>query len=373
MSITRLPSGRFRCQVYDASTKTNRAVGDVLGTPGLTFASKREAKAARERAREILGHTHGTDVTIGQFRQRWTTDPLFARPKESTNLHNAERTRAFADKYGTVPLKHLDGPRGDQIVSEWLAGGRNKGTVMALRAMFNDARKAKAGRLIKTNPFAGLGLEQSKGNQEVQPPSEEQIETLIRLAKELTPPSFAAYLEFAIVEGPRPGELDALRPERIDWEAGEVHIVEQWNAKTRTFTAPKYGPYTIALVDRGRDVLMRMKAQEGHDQFVFTTTRGSHYTPSSRTHHWNRVRAAAGLGDVSLYMCTRHFWGWYALNILDLAPHVIAAQLGHKDGGELVMKLYGHPDKKLARQRIRNAHAQHGQVRPLRVERKDAG
>jgi hypothetical protein len=41
--------------------------------------------------------------------------------------------------------------------------------------------------------------------------------------------------------------------------------------------------------------------------------------------------------------------------VLDLPPHVIALQLGHDDGGELVRKLYGHPDSAIARERIRAA------------------
>jgi len=52
---------------------------------------------------------------------------------------------------------------------------------------------------------------------------------------------------------------------------------------------------------------------------VFTTLRGSHYRPSSRSHHWNRVRCAAGLGNVDLYTATRHYFGWYAWNVLELA------------------------------------------------------
>jgi hypothetical protein len=61
------------------------------------------------------------------------------------------------------------------------------------------------------------------------------------------------------------------------------------------------------------------------------------------------------MGNVSLYEATRHYFGWYALNVLDLPPHVIALQLGHTDGGDLVRKLYGHPDSAIARERIRAA------------------
>jgi hypothetical protein len=88
-----------------------------------------------------------------------------------------------------------------------------------------------------------------------------------------------------------------------------------------------------------------MKREQGDSPFVFTTIRGTHYTPSSRTHHWNRVRAAAGLGNTTLYMATRHHFGWYALNVLGLESAVVAEQFGHKDGGRLVEQLYGHPDR----------------------------
>jgi len=88
---------------------------------------------------------------------------------------------------------------------------------------------------------------------------------------------------------------------------------------------------------------------------VFTTLRGTHYTPSSRCFDWNRVRCAAGLGNVALYLATRHWFGWFALNVLDLPPHVIALQLGHQDGGRLVHELYGHPGAAMARRRTREA------------------
>ena len=97
------------------------------------------------------------------------------------------------------------------------------------------------------------------------------------------------------------------------------------------------------------------------------TVRGTHYTPSSRNLHWNRVRAGVGIGNVSLYLATRHFYGWYALNVLDFPPHVIALHLGHDDGGELVRNLYGHPDAGIARDMTRERFRNVGRtVKPMR-------
>jgi hypothetical protein len=125
----------------------------VLGGAG-TFPTKAEAKRAREQARERLGESEPTSVTLAAFWERWTTDRLFARPKESTNIHNRERTKAFVGRYGTRGMDAID----DAVVAEWLAGGSRSGTVPALRAMFNDAASPKAGRLVRSNPRSAWDL-----------------------------------------------------------------------------------------------------------------------------------------------------------------------------------------------------------------------
>jgi hypothetical protein len=53
------------------------------------------------------------------------------------------------------------------------------------------------------------------------------------------------------------------------------------------------------------------------------------------------------------------------LNVLGLPPHVLAAQLGHREGGKLIVRTYGHPDAAIACIRIRDAYARRGDVVPL--------
>jgi integrase len=106
------------------------------------------------------------------------------------------------------------------------------------------------------------------------------------------------------------------------------------------------------LTEPARDRLLSLSRES---EFCFTTLRGSHYRPSSRSHHWYRVRCSAGLGDLDFYLCTRYAFATYALNVLGLSDHVIATQLGHRDGGKLVRTLYGHADTALARERVREA------------------
>ena len=123
--------------------------------------------------------------------------------------------------------------------------------------------------------------------------------------------------------------------------------------KAKKITPPKHeSRRTIALVEPLRDRLMNLPRES---EWVFTTLRRHHYVPSTRSHHWNRVRCSIGLAAVSLYESTRHYFAWYALNVLELPDHIVAAQLGHDDGGTLVRELYGHPDAAIARERIRAA------------------
>ena len=348
MSLSRLPSGRWRAQVYDPARGRNVSVSRVLGGSG-AFATKGEAKRARELARTRLGRAQPEVVTLTDFWRRWTTDPLFARPKQSTNIHNRERTKAFVAEYGARPMDTID----DGVVAEWLAGGSRNGTVPALRAMFNDAASAKAGRVVRSNPFARLGISRGPGRRHEQPPTEEQVWKIVRCARELATPSFAAWLQVAAFTGLRPGELDALRRVNVDLDRSRIRVVEQFSAATRTFTLPKNGrPREAPLTDPAREALISLPVE---GEFCFAPIRGEHWTASARAYHWKAIRAAARW-EGSLYLATRHFAGWYMVNVLDVPSEDVAIAVGHTDGGELVRRLYGHRDHDRALDRVAAAY-----------------
>jgi integrase len=144
--------------------------------------------------------------------------------------------------------------------------------VGALRLFFNDAMTPQAGRLAVLNPFARLGLKRSSGRRHIQPPTQVDAARLIALADDLTPPTFAAYLQFAIHEGTRPGETDGLRCDQLDFEAGTIRIDQQRNVKVRKFTLPKHGfVRTIAMTDPARERLLTLPLD---GEFVFATLRG---------------------------------------------------------------------------------------------------
>jgi integrase len=347
---TQLPSGRWRPRIRHPRTGKQLNPQIVIGGPP-TFETEASAKAAEVEAVKALRVSARAGVTVREFWLEWTSDPMWQRPAESTNLHNAERTRRFVERYGDRPIRSID----DDVVREYRRSGRVDGTVGSLKTMFFDAARADAGRLVERNPFAGLRIARSKGRAARAVPDAGATARLIETADRLCPPSFAAWLDVAVHEGMRPGELDALRWADLDFTPGAetISVVRQFNAKTRQFTVPKHGSSrAIAMTAPARDRLLELPRES---ELVFVTVRGRHYTPSTRIHHWNRVRCAVGLADVELYLATRHAFTAFAWNVLELSPEDIAQHLGHQDGGELVRRLYGHFDQGRARDRVRAA------------------
>jgi integrase len=360
MSITKTPKG-YRAQVYDRRTGKTIAVSKILPDTPALFPSKKVAKAARERARERIEELVAPGgPTLKTFADRWKTDRLFRRPKKSTDDQNHWAIREFVDTYGHLPIRQV----GHDEVAEYLAGGNRSHRVGALRAMWNDAKSAKAGRLVDFNPWERLGLHQPIGNRHNEPPAEPIVWALIAAARALGGPCFAAWLTVACFTGMRPGELDALQWENVDFRRGRIRVREQFNARSRTFTPPKNGKARDAvLTPPARDALQALARES---EFCFVAPRGSHYTASSRRAPWKRTRNAVGYTD-TLYLATRHHAGSYMVNVLGLDSEDVAFALGHQDGGELVRKLYGHRDRERALERVAQAFEGHANVVPLRA------
>ena len=165
-----LPSGRWRGRVRDPRTGKQVAPHTVIGGPSLRDQARSRARRRRRPRRARRPARYAARPSC-EWWAEWTTDPLWARPAESTNLHNAERTKAFAHAYARPAVARHRRLGGRGVVERW----PQQGTVPSLRAMFNDARKPHAGMLIDHNPFAGLGSNNHKGRKHVQPPAPGEV------------------------------------------------------------------------------------------------------------------------------------------------------------------------------------------------------
>jgi integrase len=91
------------------------------------------------------------------------------------------------------------------------------------------------------------------------------------------------------------------------------------------------------------------------------TPRGRQFTKSSHLYYWRAVRTGFGRPAMDFYEL-RHFCATHLLE-LGVSHADVAVQLGHTDGGALVMSTYGHPSEDAAREPLKRAYS--ANVRPL--------
>lgn len=334
MAVRRNARGKYVVQVWDNSAGKNRHVG--------TYDMKRDAERAFHEAKR---RPLTSDVTVGEFVQRWTVD--YPRPAASTNAHNRERTKRFGLAYANKRLGQID----RRTARAWAL--EHPGELSALRAMFSDAL---ADDLIDANPFIRLGLKQKKAKRELAPEwlTEDDIQNLAATALLIHEPVTAQLAKSMILvaayTGIRPGELFAL--EKGDVREGELVISKAVQSTTRVIGPPKNGKTRTVVLPEVAQIAIAERPLL-HDVLLFPTPRGRQMYQPSWHWIWNPIRNAAGRPGMHFYEL-RH---WMATHLLEqgLSPSDVAVQLGHTDGGVLVQTIYGHPSERKARERIRRA------------------
>ena len=349
----KLSNGNYRGRVRDPRTGKQVAPHTVIGGPR-TYQTLKERDEAQRQARKVLLEPNA-HLTVRQWHEEWTTSVVYGEAhgrSPETIFHNRERTAAFVAEYGDEPMRKID----RALALDWVAKG-NRWQVNALRAMFNDAKRAGK---IQTAPFNELGISLStrRGRKR---PARADIDRMLAIADDKTPPSFAALLFTLSWQGIRPGEGHALRRDRLDFDADvpTMLIDEQWSPKGTRFKEPKHG--SVRRLPMIPIVADRLRELPRESEFVFTTLRGHHFTPSTCIHHWNRVRCSAGLDGTELYLATRHFFVTYAIETLELSVADIGWYCGHRSGDKIINDHYLHPDDDARRARI---HAKFATVGP---------
>jgi integrase len=369
---TRLKNGRWIVEIYDPVTKEKRHVKarefgvDAPQNERQAKALERVALNARDARRPGTG-----EETIDSFLERWTTD--FPRGA-STNLHNAERVGGFAQLHAGRVMRSFT----KREVRPWAL--ENPSRVPALRAMFNDAIDDG---LVDENPFARLGIAAGGGREGITVLTEAEIDGLAELALgmhgELWGPEFAAMIRWGAYTCARPGETFAARYSLLD---GDVYaLAKQFNSRLGEETAPKHGSTGLIYVPEPALRAVLDKPRRLGDDLMFRSKRGKQFRQETLSRSWCpirdafvaqlpvshhlRQRLAADPDDRLDFYELRHFGASYMLNELEIEPWVIAEQLRHSDGGTLVVKLYGHPSRAKAIERMRRGYR--GSVRELRV------
>ena len=326
-----------------------------------TFSSQREAK--RWLAQQQLERGPRSAEKCGPFAERWPdTHP---RKRESTNVQNRYALRPFIAEFGNKRLSDID-----RVAARAFALQHRRAAVVA-RAMFNDSINDG---LVSTNPFSNLRMEQSRGRRDLEVISEEKLHELADAALSVHGPEYGppmrAMVIFAGYVGLRLGEHLVLEWGDVDLGSSEVRISRSLSKQGRV-TAPKNGSArTVVLPSPAREALLSYPRRASEPR-VFLSKRWQPFK-NATAHYaiWNPVRAAAGLSDLDWHSL-RHFAATHLLELGASAADV-AVQLGHTDGGALVLSTYGHPSEDAARERLKRLSEPLAPVRKI-TEAREAG
>lgn len=304
--------------------------------PGGPWQKKSHAEVAERRYRDQL-KARQIDETCASFAERWIEE--WPRPEASTRRLYAAAARRFADHFGPTPLGEIE-----RLTARTWALTVPRRVSQVIGTMYEDARNVG---IVDNNPFAGLRLPASERQAEIIPPTMDEYRRLLEACPVLGgyAVEFRAMIQFAAWTGLRQGELFGLH--RADVEGDEVRV-RRSRKLDGSLGLPKNGTVrTVPLLPPAR-VLEDVPLREG-SPFLFHTPRGNPLTKGTHAWSWQKVKAAAGL-EIRWHDL-RHFCATQLLE-LGLDHFAVSIQLGHTDGGALVMARYGHPSVDAARRRL---------------------
>lgn len=308
-----------------------------------TYSTCKEARQAEREA--LLRPRPAQDETVAEFVERWLRD--FKRSRASTNRHNSYMVKPLVAEFGGVKMSDISRRR----AREWAL--RHRASVPVVRALFNDALNEES---VSTNPFANLRLDQRQGRRDLVALTETEVRELADASLHLFGPygsTFRACVLFAAYVGLRPAEMFVLQWSDLDLVGNQVHIKRSLGS-TGEITFPKNGrTRSVVLPPQARELLIAMP-RRSDSSYVFTTPNGQRFSKTSHYYYWRLLRLAAKRPSMALYEL-RHFCASHLLE-LGVSHADVAVQLGHTDGGALVMSTYGHPSDEVARARVLAAY-----------------
>jgi integrase len=312
--------------------------GEQVWVPGGPWATKRQAEEAERRHRDFL-EARRSDETAASFADRWLNE--WPRPEPATQRLYAAAAQRFADAFGSTLMAEIE-----RLSARAWALEVPRGVSQVIGTMFEDARNVG---VVDTNPFSNLRLPPTERTAGITAPTMEDYKALLDASTILGGygPEFKAMIQFTAWTGVRQGELFALK-----WpEVGKTEIVVRQSRKLDgSVGLPKNGRVrTIPLLPPAR-VLDQVPRRP--DDFVFHTARGRPLSKSTHGWAWQKVKASAHV-DLRWHDL-RHFCATQLLE-LGLSHFDVSIQLGHTDGGALVMSRYGHPSIEAAKDRLQAA------------------
>lgn len=351
MGVFKRASGRWSAQVYDPAVGRAVSVAKYRRDRQGTFRTKTEAKTAvDEAAAEIRRRAGVQPMTVAQWRELWLTEGE-PRWKRTTLENYRERTAGFARQYGQMMLHDVT----PAVVVQWAAV--NRGTISTIKTMFGRAVELE---LIERNPW--LAVKTKRPRRQLQPGwlKRDDIDRMLEASDDLFgdfSPMVRAMILTSSQTMVRPSELFELRTHDLRDAAGPVLDVSRAVTHHGGIQGTKRDDVRcIPLSTEAHDAIVAARPLVeglGGGDLLFCSTRGTQWAQPTWHHRWSQIRASIGRPDLDYYDL-RHFGATWLLE-QGASVEDVATMMGHRDGGRLVTQVYGHPDQRFARDRVRQA------------------
>lgn len=355
--MIRKHKGYYVVELYDPNSKRKvhvRPADYELPTPK----TEEEAKKLEALA-ELWGAASSGPMTVRKYAEKFCERNFNHAGHEitpQTNDYYRERLQRFTEQFGSRPMQSIKPAEAINFATD----PDTRGVAREVKVMFNSALREG---VIEANPFASVTINQRKGHSKAFLKAKD-IDALAEAAHMVHGdfgPTFAAWIKWTAWLGLRPSEGAGSQWSHYDEENQLYNVEFQFHGKRGKMLPPKHNSYGVVHVFGDAAQAVADLPRDNPDGLMFVGKTGQPMTQGTISNYFAPVRTLAGLPDASPG-ALRHFLASYMLNELALPPYTIAQQLRHSDGGKLIIKTYGHPDRAIHLSRIADAEASGGFV-----------
>jgi len=330
-------NGKYYAQLWVEQNGRKTARRFPLKTDSLAQAKEAVEKLRQDRRLEKLPPP-GRKPLLADAIAEYLASPIRAERRDTTRYKDKASLNRFLNFAGNIRIDRITPSIVRGYSEQRLAGGTSPRTVnldlISLRGLLK--RAVEDGHLRELPCFKALRCPPSPKRILLTP---SQLQSLIDAAKEnpVTGSQLADFLQLLAFSGMREQEALRLRWDDVDFEVRQIHIGRDGQTKNHQARTLEFNVQLEALL-----VAMRHRSAPDSPWLFPSAKRGGDRQNRTLTlrRGFELTRCRAGLPNAGFHDLRHYFCSLCVMNGIDFMT--IASWLGHKDGGILVGKVYGH-------------------------------